>query len=180
VRDGRFQGNNSHENFVRLAVARNSSEFVDGVIHSHRTLRDDGPAFRHFREDSSQGASGFIYIFFVIDFIGLRGGWLGGGYRQLRIHIHIPRPEDDSWQRRWWRWEWLGLWLNDESVGCRDAGVQDIRLRYAEDQLCGVPVLPRALRDVYPIVQGDRSGWLPILRVCIQVVKWTPFGIVNA
>jgi len=52
VRDGRFQGDNGHENFVRFAVAWNSCEFVNGVFHSHRTLRDDGPTFRNFGENS--------------------------------------------------------------------------------------------------------------------------------
>ena len=44
MRDGRFEWNDGNENFMRLVATRDSREFVNGIVHSHRGLRDDGTA----------------------------------------------------------------------------------------------------------------------------------------
>ena len=52
VRDNHFERNGGDEDFVRFTVAPDGCKSVNGVVHTHRSLRDYSTTFRHFRENS--------------------------------------------------------------------------------------------------------------------------------
>jgi len=69
VRDGRFERNDCNEDFVRLAVAPDCREFVNSVVHAHRSLRDCRATFRHFRGGNVQQVRGLVVFVFVVIYL---------------------------------------------------------------------------------------------------------------
>ena len=71
VRDGCFEWNNGNESLTRFIATWDDCGLVNGVIHSHWGLREDGTTFRHFRENSGQQTRRAKREFFVTVIFGL-------------------------------------------------------------------------------------------------------------
>ena len=153
MRDGRFQGNSSHQDFVNFVVAWNGREFANCVVHSHRTLRDDGTTFRHYRWNSTAIAEVEELFFFIV--IQAKFCFLSLVRSFYLLSFELPTPRRTPGPCREWglgRWRKLEFWFNDEADRFGDACVENIRLGCAENQLCVLPIFSRALSEVHPVV----------------------------